>query len=62
MDEKSLGKRQLLEHRKYIVPQIYLQEVTNNLGLTYGVGDTTLRFTILVLSKTFRIGDTKDHI
>ena len=36
------------------------QEMTINVGLTFKVGDTILRF--VVLSKTIRIGDTKYHI
>jgi hypothetical protein len=32
--------------------------MTNNVGLTFSVGDTTPRFTNSLLSKTIRIGDT----
>ena len=35
--------------------------MTNNVGLTFSVGDTTL-YLQLVLSKTTRIGDTKYYI
>ena len=47
-------------------PDIYnpsknLQRTTNNVGLTFSVGDTILRFTIRTLSKTIRIGDTNYH-
>ena len=36
--------------------------MTNNVGLTFSVGDTTQHGLILVLSKKSRIGDTKYHV
>ena len=42
-------------------PSKNLQRTTNNVGLTFSVGDTILRFTIRTLSKTIRIGDTNYH-
>ena len=49
LDEKSLRKWQYLQHNKSIIPppQIKkLQGLTNNVGLTISVGDTTPWFTI----------------
>ena len=37
-----------------------VESMANNVGLTFSVGDTTPRFTI-VLSKTIRMGDTEYH-
>ena len=61
LDEKSLGKWQYLQHYKSIIPQKFLQGMTNIVGLTSSVSDTTPQFTS-VLCKTIRIGDTKYHV
>jgi hypothetical protein len=41
LDEKSLGKRQVIPNKK-------LQGMTNNVGLAFSVGDTTSQFTISI--------------
>jgi hypothetical protein len=49
LDENSLqvGKWQLLQHNLYYYnPPKHLQGMTNNVGLTFSVGDTIARFTI----------------
>ena len=46
LDEKSLDKWQYSQQHNSIIPQKVLQRMTNNAGLTFSVGDTTLRFTI----------------
>ena len=44
-------------------PQNVLQGMTNNIGLTCSVGDTTPQFTIGVEQENCtKIGDTKLHI
>ena len=48
LDEKTLGKWQYLQHYKPIIPHKKLQVMTNNVGLTFSVGDTILRFTISI--------------
>jgi hypothetical protein len=48
LDEKSLGKRQKLQHCQSIVPK-KSQGMTNNVGLTFSVGDTTLQIGVLKL-------------
>jgi hypothetical protein len=45
--EKSLGKWQFLQHCKPMIPQ-NLQEMTNNNGLTFSVGDSIPRFIISI--------------
>ena len=49
-----------MQHCASIIPQ-NLQGMTNNVGLTFTVGDITPMFTIS-LNKTIRIGGTKYHI
>jgi hypothetical protein len=44
-----------------LCPLENLQEMTNNVGLTFSIRDTPYGLQ-LVLSKTIRIGDTKYHI
>jgi hypothetical protein len=42
LDEKSLGKWQYLQHYKSIIPPPQkIQGMTNNVGLTFGISDTT---------------------
>ena len=43
LDDKPLAKWQQLQHSKSIIPP-NLQGMTNNVGLTFTVGDTTLWF------------------
>ena len=45
---KSLGKWQYLQHYKSIIPPTNLQGTTSNVGWTFSVGDTILRFTISI--------------
>ena len=52
LDERTLGKW----HPKL------LEGITNNGGLTFGVGEPTLCSLHLLLSKTIRNGDIKYHI
>ena len=47
LDETSLGKWQYLQHRKSTIPQ-KLQRMTNNVGLTFNVGDNVSRVTIVI--------------
>jgi hypothetical protein len=46
LDEKSLVKWQWSQHYKSIIRSENLQEMTNNVGLAFSVGDTTRWFTI----------------
>jgi hypothetical protein len=50
-----------MQNYKSLVSNKNLQGMTNNVGLTFSIGDTTPCFA-LVLSKTIGIGDTKNHI
>ena len=45
---KSLGKWQQLQHCKSMIPPKKLQGTTNNVGLTFSVGDTTPWLTISI--------------
>jgi hypothetical protein len=47
LDTKPLGRWQLLQHHKYVIPK-NLQGITNNVGLTFNVGDTLPRFMISI--------------
>ena len=51
-----------LQKCKSIIPPKRLQEFSINVGLTFSVGDIRQWFTILVLSKKIRVGDTRYHI
>ena len=46
LDRESLGKSQQLHHWKSIVPWKNHMKTTNDVGLTFSVGDTTPWFTI----------------
>jgi hypothetical protein len=48
VDGNHLVKRYYLQHKRIIIPQSILQGMTNNVGLTFSVGHTTLRFTISI--------------
>ena len=48
LDDKSLSKQRNLQHFKSTMPKILLQGMTNTIGLTFSVGDTTPRFTISI--------------
>jgi hypothetical protein len=48
LNEKPLVKWQQLQHCKSTIPQMFLQGMTNNIGSTFSVGDTTPRFTISI--------------
>jgi hypothetical protein len=48
LDEKSLSKPQNLQHCKSTMSILVLQGMTNNVELTFSVGDTTPRFTISI--------------
>jgi hypothetical protein len=47
-DEKHIGKCWYLQHYKSIIPQFFLQGMTNSVGLTISVNDTTPWFTISI--------------
>ena len=50
-----------MQHWKSLNLQKIYKGMTNNVGLTYSVGDTIPQFTISI-EKTIRIGHTKYHI
>ena len=51
LDEKSFDKWQEFQHCKSIIPAKKLQGMTNNVRLTFSVGDTISHFTISIEQK-----------